>query len=121
MSQIGSINLMVRDIAAVEQFYTDVLGLVVDQDRTNRPSFVLLRAGSTLLTLQDANSMGQLPEAGNAIEIGFEVNDVESVRRKLGDRAIVQSMGWGNAIETADPNGTRLNIYQWEKPADRRD
>jgi hypothetical protein len=65
------------------------------------------------LTLQDAKSLEQSVTAGNAVEIAFEVEDVEALREKLGDRAVVQTMGWGKAIETVDPDGNRLNIYRF--------
>ncbi len=110
MIQLGSINLIVKDIGAAEKFYVETLGLTVDQDRTNRPSFVLLRAANCMVILQEAR-----PEdsALSPIELGFAVDDVEAMREKLGDRAQVQQMGWGNAIETKDPEGTRLNLYRW--------
>lgn len=113
MIQLGSVNLVVQDIRASEQFYVEVLGLTVDAERSHRPSFVLLRAANCMIILQDAHSMGQTPNPGNAVELAFEVDDLGAMQQKLGDRAVVQQMGWGNAIETTDPDGTRLNLYRW--------
>ena len=84
-----------------------------DPERTNRPSFVLLRTANCMIILQEAESPMQMPDAGGLIEIAFEVDDVEAMRQKLGDRAVVQQMGWGNAIETTDPDGNRINLYRW--------
>ena len=117
MIQVGSINLVVTDVAAVERFYVEMLGLRVDAERTNRPSFVLLRADNCMLILQQADAAsGNQADArsGTAVEIGFQVDNVDALREKLGNRAVIQQMGWGRAIETTDPEGTRLNLYQWE-------
>ncbi len=106
--ELGSVNLVVKDIGAAERFYVDVLGLKVDADRSNRPAFLILRAANCMIILQEAKP----GEPDGAIELGFAVNDVGAMKQKLGDRAVVQRMGWGNAIETSDPQGTRLNLYQ---------
>ena len=108
MIELGSVNLVVKDIGAAERFYVDILGLKVDPERSNRPTFVLLRAANCMIILQEAGPM----EAGGGIELGFAVNDVDAMKQKLGGRAVVQAMGWGNAIETTDPQGTRLNLYR---------
>jgi catechol 2,3-dioxygenase-like lactoylglutathione lyase family enzyme len=107
MIELGSVNLVVKDIAATERFYVDVLGLTVDAERSNRPSFLLLRAANCMVILQESNSDSDEP-----LELGFAVEDVDAIKGKLGDRAVVQQMGWGEAIETTDPNGTRLNLYR---------
>lgn len=107
MTELGSVNLAVRDIVAAERFYVDVLGLKVDVERSNGPSFVLLRAANCIIILQEARPQ----ESDRRIELGFAVKDVDAIKNKLGDRAVVQRMGWGYAIETADPEGTCLNVY----------
>lgn len=113
MIQLASVNLIVKDIEAVERFYVDVLGLTVDTERTNRPCFVLLRAANCMVILQQAASTPATSDPDSPLELGFEVDDVSAMQRKLGDRAVVQQMGWGSAIETRDPEGTRLNLFRW--------
>ncbi len=116
MIQLGSVNLTVTDMRKMEAFYVDVLGLTVDAERTNRPSFVLLRTANCMLILQqhDTEAASRSSSDGRTpIELGFEVTDLATVRERLGERATVQDMGWGRAIETTDPEGTRLNLYQW--------
>ena len=108
MIELGSVNLVVKDMAAAERFYVNVLGLRVDTERSNRPSFLLLRAANCMVILQQSDSM----DSNGAIELGFAVDDVDAMKQKLGDHAVVQQMGWGNAIETTDPAGTRLNLYR---------
>ena len=112
MIQLGSINLIVRDISTVEKFYVEMLGLTVDPERTNRPMFVLLRAANCMLILQQA-STEEVTHDKSSIELAFQADDVEAIKQKLGPKAVVQKMGWGNAIETTDPEGTRLNLYRW--------
>ena len=116
MIQLGSVNLVVQDIAAAEKFYVGVLGLTVDKERSNPPSFLLLRAENCMVILQDAKAMESAPDGIRSVELGFQVEDVAAMKEKLGDRARVQSMGWGNAIETEDPNGIRLNLYRLSEP-----
>ncbi len=108
MIQLGSVNLVVRDLAAAERFYVDVLGLKVDPERSNRPSFLLLRAANCMVIIHEATA----EEPDGTIELGFAVEDVETMKQKLGERAIVQQMGWGDAIETRDPQGNRLNLHR---------
>lgn len=108
MVELGSVNLVVRDIVAAERFYVETLGLAVDSERSNRPSFLLLRAANCMVILQQADAVG----SNGGIELGFAVDDVDAMKQKLGNRAVVQQMGWGNAIETTDPDGTRLNLFR---------
>lgn len=110
MSKLGSINFIVKNIAESERFYVDVLGLTVDEERTNRPSFVLLRASNCMVILQDGSAMDPVPDS--TVEIAFQVDNLEELRHKLGSRAVIQQMGWANAIETTDPDRIRLNFYQ---------
>ncbi len=109
MTELGSVNLLVADIAAAERFYVDILGLQVDDSRSHRPSFLLLRAANCMIILQEAPAP---PDAGAAIELGFAVDDVDAIAQKLGDRATIQQMGWGRAIETTGPAGARMNFYR---------
>ncbi len=110
MSKLGSVNITVKDMAASERFYVDVIGLTVDEERTNRPHFVLLRASNAMVILQDANALDPKPES--PIEIAFQVSDLASVQAKLGAQATVQEMGWAKALETVDPDRVRLNFYE---------
>ncbi len=111
MTRLGSINLEVPDIEAAERFYTGILGLTADEERSNRPSFVLLRTANCMLILQHAPEAE--PATGQArIELGLEVADLAAVQAKLGSRGNPQKMGWGDAIETLDPAGNRLNVFR---------
>jgi catechol 2,3-dioxygenase-like lactoylglutathione lyase family enzyme len=112
MIELGSVNLAVKDMLASERFYVDVLGLEVDEERSNRPSFLLLRAANYMLILQDGTDSPESTVPSGNIEIAFQVDDLKAVQASLGAEAVIQQMGWGTAIEIKDPNGVRLNLYQ---------
>ena len=114
--RLGNINLFVQDVERAVQFYVEVLGLTLDEERSVLPGFALLEAGACTVTLQDSTA----PEAafGNteSIELGFVVEDVEALRQRFvhHDIAIdaIQHMGWGSGFNAADLDGHRLTIYQ---------
>ncbi|BAU13446.1 hypothetical protein LEP3755_39850 [Leptolyngbya sp. NIES-3755] len=110
---LGNINLYVQDIERARQFYTDMLGLVEDQQRSFRPSFIFLNAGGCTLTLQDSSAPGAAFGKSDSVELGF---DVEAVREKLKNQGIavseIQQMGWGGGFDAVDPDGHRLTIYR---------
>jgi catechol 2,3-dioxygenase-like lactoylglutathione lyase family enzyme len=110
MSKLGSVNLIVKNIGDSERFYVDVLGLTVDEERTNRPSFVLLRASNCMIILQDGSNIDPVPDS--PIEIAFQVDNLAALQQKLGSQAVIREMGWAKAIETTDPDRIRLNFYQ---------
>jgi catechol-2,3-dioxygenase len=111
MTRIGSLNLEVPDIAAAERFYCEILGLAPDEERSNRPAFVLLRAENAMIILQHAPSAAP-PSPDPRIEIGFEFGSLDAIQARLGRHGSPQNMGWGDAIETTDPAGNRINIFR---------
>lgn len=113
---LGNINLYVQDIERTRQFYTEIMGLVENKERSFPPTFILLEAGGCTLTLQDASAPGAVIEKSDSVELGFVVEDVEAVREQLKKRGIevsnVQEMGWGGGFDAIDPDGHRLTIYR---------
>ncbi|MDB5240946.1 MAG: hypothetical protein JWP57_1571 [Spirosoma sp.] len=112
---LNNINLFVRDVAGVKAFYTNVLGLLEDTHRSAPPVFCYLQAGSCSLTLQDSSTPGAQTGPADSIEIGFAVDDVETIRQRLAESKAnigeVQQMGWGDTLEACDPEGHRLNLF----------
>ncbi len=112
--RLATVNLEVADPQASKRFYVDLLGMTEDERRSHAPGFVYLRSAGCDLTL--AARQGA-PAAGGAapVEIGFEVDDFAAARAHLeahGPKdAVVQNMGWGEAIELRDPDGHRIVIY----------
>lgn len=82
-TSLGNINLFVKDVNRAQQFYTDIIGLSVNNERSAPPSFILLQAGSCTLTLQDGSTPGAILSPADSVEIGFAVDDVEVVRERL--------------------------------------
>ena len=113
---LGNVNLFVRDVARAQQFYSEVLGQEVDDERSQPPSFALLRAGGCTLTLQDATTPGAALGASESVELGFAVDDVEVIRERMRawgiDVGETQQMGWGGDFDARDEDGHRLTIYR---------
>ena len=114
-TRLGNINLFVRDVARSADFYTDVLGLEFNHERSHPPSFALLEAGSCTITLQDANTPGASFGASDSVELGFIVDDLETIRELLQQWGMdvdpIQHMGWGSGIDLRDEDGHRLTLY----------
>lgn len=122
---LANINLFVRDVPRSVQFYQEVVGLVLDDERSVLPDFALLRGGDSeggaTVTLQNAM---ETPGAGSGpaegVEIGFAVDDVEAVRDRAeaffggdgGSPAPVQQMGWGTACDVRDPDNFRITLFK---------
>ena len=113
---LGNINLVVSDVGQSLQFYTEVLGLMADEARSNLPGFALLRAGGCTLTLQDGPELGVELSPAESVELGFAVDDVEAVRARLVDYGLevgeIQQMGWGASLDLRDEDGYRLTVYK---------
>ena len=115
-STLSNINLFVRDIALSQQFYTDILGLDLNQEMSAPPHRVVFNAGGCTLSLQTAESLGETAAATEGIELGFEVANIavawDRVSRQAASVGEFQTMGWGSAFEVRDPDGHRLVVYQ---------
>lgn len=115
-SSLSNVNLFVQDLERAQRFYTQVLGLRVDLERSSPPSFALLQAGGCTLTLQDASTPGAVLAPAESVELGFKVEDVDLVRERLSQWDVevgqVQQMGWGTALEARDLDGHRLNVFR---------
>ena len=117
---LANINLFVQDVPRSVQFYQEVVGLILDTDRSVLPGFALLRGANetgATLTLQNANQTpGALSGMPDGIEIGFAVEDVEEARNKadtLGaSPSPVQQMGWGDAFDARDPDNFRITVFK---------
>jgi lactoylglutathione lyase len=113
---LGNVNLYVRDIERARHFYTNILGLLENQQRSFPPTFILLDSGSCTITLQDSSAPGAVFGKSDSVELGFAVDDIEAVRERLKTQGIavsdIQQMGWGGGFDAVDPDGHRLTIYQ---------
>jgi glyoxylase I family protein len=118
--------LRVRDMAAMERFYCEVLGLTVDR-RQDRIGLVQLRAGAQLVDLVDVNGMlgrqgGGAPGADGRNLDHFCLNlddfDLAAVEAHLkahgaavGESGIRYGAGgMGVSIYLTDPEGNGLEL-----------
>ena len=115
-TELNTVNLFVKDVARATSFYTEVLGLTLDSERSEPPAFALLRAGPCTLTLQDASVPGAQLGAADSVELGFAVDDVQAVAERLAAWGMavgqIQQMGWGTALEARDEDGHRMNVLK---------
>src|SRR5437879_6514073 len=76
---IGVVILYVRDLDRAKKFYTEVVGLPVDEQQSG-PQFTMLVPEGSRLALQDIASLpaGQAKEPGG-VEIGLNLDHVDAV------------------------------------------
>ncbi|MDP9371394.1 MAG: VOC family protein [Chloroflexota bacterium] len=115
---LGIVNLFVRDLERAKAFYTQTLGLPVIAELSG-PTFVALRlAHGSPIALQSAATVppGLAGEPGG-VEIGLEVEDVDSVWRDWtakGVRVLEEphDQPFGRTFRARDPEGYLLNVYR---------
>lgn len=117
IAHLGHAELLVTDLAASTAFFTDLLGLVVSEEREDA---VFLRAWQDWdhHTLQ----LTQAPESGLA-HLGWRVAtkaDADEIRARLEDRGIAVTEragsfndGHGDSIRFTTPGGLPFELY-WE-------
>jgi glyoxylase I family protein len=118
--------LRTRDLAAMERFYVEVLGLTVER-RSDQIGMVQLRAGAQLLDLVDANGMlGRQGGAAPGVEgrnldhfcINLEGFDLAEVEAHLKAHGITPGEsgvrygagGFGVSLYLTDPEGNGLEL-----------
>jgi predicted enzyme related to lactoylglutathione lyase len=116
------ISLQVRDLAASRRFYTEILGLAIDQ-RFNTPDFVLFDTNSIPFALTEANvNLSEAPTPGWGVTLWIDCDTVDELHAKLvaAGAAIIKEpfdSPFGRAMIIADPDGYRLTVN--ENPWDR--
>jgi glyoxylase I family protein len=118
--------LRCRDLAAMERFYCEVLGLTVER-RADRIGMVQLRAGAQLVDLVDAHGMlgregGAAPgEAGRNLDhfcLNLDDFDLAAVEAHLKAHGVAVGEsgrrfgagGFGVSLYLADPEGNGLEL-----------
>jgi predicted enzyme related to lactoylglutathione lyase len=116
------ISLQVRNFAASRTFYTEVLGLPVD-DRFNTPDFVLFDTNSIPFAITQANiNLDEIPQPGLGIALWLDcdnVNDLHATLQTQGATIITPPYDgpFGRTLVFADPDGYRITAN--ENPWDR--
>ena len=113
-TKLSNINLFVGDVARSARFYSKTFGLGWDE-ASSFPGFAYLDGGAISITLQPAGAPGAVLGQAESVEIGFETDDLEGVRRKLEAAGVAvaatQVMGWGTTFDARDPDGFRLTVF----------
>jgi glyoxylase I family protein len=120
---VDHLVLRARDLAALERFYVDVLGLTVER-RQDRIGLVQLRAGAQLIDLLDAKGMLGGPEptdAGRNLDhvcLNLEAFDLAAVIAHLQAHGVAVGEsgrrygagGFGVSVYLIDPEGNGLEL-----------
>ena len=115
-------SLQVRDVAASRAFYTEVLGLTVDE-RFDTPDFVLFDTNSIPFGLSAARvNLAEVPQPGVGVTLWIDCDSVDELhaRMKEAGATIIQppyDSPFGRALIIADPDGYRITVN--ENPWDR--
>jgi glyoxylase I family protein len=116
---LDHVVLRVRDQAASERFYVDVLGCTVDHVNT-RVSLVQLRFGEALIDLLPAE--GPPPAEGRGMDhvcLSIRCDDLQAVAAGLRARGVTLDSdvvtrrgAWGDgpSLYIRDPDGYRLEL-----------
>ncbi|HUO12314.1 MAG TPA: VOC family protein [Caulobacteraceae bacterium] len=121
---VDHLVLRARDLAALERFYVDVLGLTVER-RQDRIGLVQLRAGAQLLDLVDAKGPigggGEPTEAGRNLDhfcLNLDDFDLAAVIAHLEAHGVAVGEsgrrygagGFGVSVYLTDPEGNGLEL-----------
>jgi predicted enzyme related to lactoylglutathione lyase len=116
------LSLQVRDLSASRAFYTQVLGLTVDE-RFNAPDFVLFDTKSIPFGLSAAKvNLDEAPQPGWGVTLWIDCDAVDELhaRMQAAGATIIQApfdSPFGRAFIIADPDGYRITVN--ENPWDR--
>ena len=116
--KIGMLSLFVSDVAQSTKFYTNVLGMKVQQQFSNETFALGELASGPNIALR---SLDQLPAGTSAapggVEISFEVEDIQAAWQDWNAKNVaglteITDMGAGLNFGAKDPDGHALNVYQ---------
>jgi catechol 2,3-dioxygenase-like lactoylglutathione lyase family enzyme len=119
---MADIRYMVADVETSIQFYTDLLGFVV-QDRWG-PAFAIVAKGDLSLWLSGPETSaarpmpdGRQPEPGGWNRIVVEVDDIEATVATMREKGIrfrndIISGPGGKQILAEDPSGNPIEVFQ---------
>jgi catechol 2,3-dioxygenase-like lactoylglutathione lyase family enzyme len=123
VKKLGHVGLYCRDLDAMVDFYTRVLGFQVSD--TNERGYVFLRFGpdhhSLVLARMPPEERAKKPGATVIQQIAFEVDDLETVKRiraylvAKGARVLGaikhEGPGGNYTFDFEDPEGNRLQFF----------
>lgn len=116
------ISLQVRDLATSRKFYTETLGLTVDE-RFDTADAVVFDTNSIPFALRAANvDLAEAPQPGWGVTLWIDCDAVDELHARLQEAGatIVRppfDSPFGRAFIIADPDGYRITVN--ENPWDR--
>ena len=116
------ISLQVRNLAASRAFYTEALGLTVDE-RFDTPDFVLFDTNSIPFGLSAAGAnLAEVSQPGLGVTLWIDCDAVDALHVRLQEAGapVVRppfDSPFGRAFIIADPDGYRITVN--ENPWDR--
>ncbi len=116
------ISLQVRNLSASRSFYTEMLGLTIDE-RFNTPDFVLFDTNSIPFALSEAKvNLDEVSQPGLGVALWIDCDAVNEVHARLeaaGVTVITPPFDgpFGRTFVFADPDGYRITAN--ENPWDR--
>ncbi|WP_135533622.1 MULTISPECIES: VOC family protein [Halostella] len=123
-TQVGHVHLKVRDVSRSVQFYTDVLGLEVE-DEYGQFAFLSWGKHHHDVALQGVGEDAPGPGPGIGLyHAAFEVETADALRavyRRLRDREVTVTPvdhGISKALYFDDPDGNGMEVYLDTRTAD---
>lgn len=116
------ISLQVRNLAASRAFYTESLGLPVDE-RFDTPDFALFDTNSIPFALRQATmNLDEAPQPGWGVTLWIDCDQVDALYATLEAKGVTiitppYDGPFGRTMVFADPDGYRLTVN--ENPWDR--
>ncbi len=105
-----------RDIARARHFYTEVVGMAVDEDQSG-PQFVMLKPEEgSLLALEDVTVAETVAREPGSVEIGLHAENVDAVWTRWKQRGVELitepvNRPFGRTFIAKDPDGHYLTVY----------
>ena len=116
------ISLQVRNLATSRTFYTEMLGLTIDE-RFNTADFVLFDTSTIPFALSEAKvNLDEAPHPGWGVTLWIDCDHVNELHAKLegaGVKILTPPFDgpFGRTFVFADPDGYRLMVNEnpWER------
>ena len=115
-------SLQVRNLSASRAFYTEMLGLTVDE-RFDAPDFVLFDTNTIPFALSEARvNLDEAPQPGWGVTLWIDCDHVNELHAKLataGATIIKQPFDgpFGRTFIFADPDGYQITVNEnlWDR------
>jgi predicted enzyme related to lactoylglutathione lyase len=117
-SRLVLVSRYAHDLARLQEFYTDLLGMEVVPQFTG-PDFAFLRsAGGTPIALRAASSLPPgTPAAPGATKLSFDVDDLDATYADWKAKGVeiggeIADVGAGRVFLARDPEGHTIGVSQ---------